>query len=124
MQLRQRILNLGRRAAENGKPLVIGCQDRQAADWLIERDLACWTSSGRMVLLTAALTTVTKLEGTTLVTGPADNLRGSVWGLRRKLTKAGWTASLASSASVPQKMFNGKNAFKQYLALLLDRSLA
>ena len=77
-----------------------------------------------MVLLTAALTTVTTLEHPKLVEGPDDNLQGSVWGLRRKLVKNGWVSGTASTACVSQKVFNQKNAFKQYLALLLDRRLA
>ena len=121
---RQRALNLGHRAADSGRPISVGTGDRAAAEWLVDRDLATWTSSGQMVLLTAALATVTTLEQPKLVSGPDDNLQGSVWGLRRKLLKNGWTSVTASACSVSEKMFNNKNAFKQYLALLLDRSLA
>ena len=118
---RQRVLDIGRLAASAGRPISIKKQHQQAASWLVERNLATYTSQGQIVLLSAALQTVTKLQDPVLVSGPANNCKNSVWGLRRKLAKEGWRAGPPSSSSIDNHVFNDKNSFRQYLSLLLDR---
>ena len=71
----------------------------------MQRNLATVSSTGQLVLLGEAL---------------ESHLLDSMWGLRRKLMKLGWTQKQPSAASVAEKAFNDKNCFKQYLALLLD----
>ncbi|CAE7562479.1 PREP1 [Symbiodinium sp. KB8] len=94
------------------------------AAWLVQRNLAARTSDGGLVLLSCSLQTVTELEKPMLVTGPEDSRQNSLWGLRRRLQKSGWSQGSAATASAQGKIFNFKNSFKQYWCLLLDRSSA
>ena len=114
------MVELGNRAASHGKPLFLRLHEKVQADWLVQRNLATVSSAGQLVLLGEALESLTTLAKPVSVTGPEQNLLDSVWGLRRKLMKLGWTQKQPSAASVAEKAFNDKNCFKQYLALLLD----
>ena len=121
---RDKILQLGKKVGASGKPVSLHDKDRAAAEWLVGHEFASYTAQGQLVLLSAALQTTTILEGPRPVSGPTDNLQDSVWGLRRKLFKKGWSSGPASTAAASTRHYNEKNAFRQYLALLLDRSLA
>ena len=74
------------------------------------------------MLLCEALQTVIQLKSPVLVGLPEDNSKNSVWGLRRKLVKAGWQeATPEFPVSIISKRFHGKNIVKQYLCMMLDR---
>ena len=117
-------MDFGRQAAQVGKPINVSPHNEAVAAWLVQRNLAARTSDGGLVLLSCSLQTVTELEKPMLVTGPEDSRQNSLWGLRRRLQKSGWSQGSAATASAQGKIFNFKNSFKQYWCLLLDRSSA
>lgn len=118
--MRQTIEDLGRDAASNGKPVVIRAGQALAADWLVERGFAAWTSENRLVLLSSSLESKTTMAMPKLVP-----LGDSLFGLRKQLMQRGWTPTFARvPASVSSKTFRCQSLVKQYFELLLTRILA
>lgn len=119
---RRDVVEVGRQAAASGKPIKVSAKFRAAGDWLVAHDLASITDNNKLVLLSSSLQTTTVLKEPRKVDEPEDS-KNSVWGLRQKLQRLSWRAGSASKSSVSDKVFNGNNAFKQYLCLLLSRIL-
>ncbi|CAE7699856.1 PREP1 [Symbiodinium sp. CCMP2592] len=113
----QQAKELGQRAATSGKPIVCSSREKPAADWLVSRNLASFTPSGGLVLLSNAMETTTFLSNPVRV----DSVCSTTWSLRRRLDRQGWRTGAAADACVEDKVFNGKNSIREYLALLLDR---
>ena len=114
------MLELGRAAAVEGRPLVVSRRMKRAAEWLVDGDFASFTAENKLVLLSSCLRTTYTVHGPEMVKALDDNFRNSLWGLRKKLCREGWTEGTARTASVETKEFNGKNACKAYGALLLS----
>ena len=107
-------------AAGEGKPVIVSKRMRRAAEWLVDGEFASFTSENKLVLLSSCLRTTYTVQCPEVVKAPDDNFRNSLWGLRKKLCKEGWTEGTARTASIESKQFNVKNACKGYASLLLS----
>lgn len=122
--LRKSICDLGNSGAQSGRPLAIGRNMRAAADWVVANNVAAYNQSGQLVLHSSSLIFKTCLGNPLLAQEPPITCRQSLWSLRRKLNRRGWTPNKSSrDCSVQSKIYNSSNTSQMYLAILLDRDL-
>lgn len=122
--LRKSICDLGNAGAQSGRPLAIGRKARTAADWMVANNVAAYNQSGQLVLHSSSLIFTTNLGSPSLVQEPPITCHQSLWSLRRKLNRLGWTPNKSSrDCSVQFKIYNSSNTSQMYLAILLDRNL-
>ena len=122
MQQRDTICSLGELGATTGRAVTIQPHQRKAASWMQRQNLACINSNGHLILDSSGLVFATCLSQAKKMEDPSDPRLCSLWSLRRRMRREGWTdAKSGRYASVEGRSFNPKNEFSDYYAILLTR---
>ena len=99
-------------------------KDRQAAEWMVENDVAVINDSGQLLLQSTALLFKTTVSRPALVRDPPQRCDCSLWSLRRFLKRGGWDGvESARLASVQHRAFNETNQSTAYYTMLIDSHL-